>query len=88
MFSDAIVDITVSCRSFVFSQSRFKGSVAVAALFDLFGLGSDLRMCTAITLKKWQPYTFVQLFRSCKILIPCQKTAGTACVLIRENSGG
>ena len=67
-----IVDITVSCRSFVFSQSLFKGCAAVAALFDLFGLGSNLRMCTAIKPTRWQPYTFVQFFRSCKILMPGQ----------------
>lgn len=64
MFSNGIVDITVSCRSFLFSKSRFKGSAAVAVLFDLFGLGSNLPMCTAITPKKGQPYTFVQLLRS------------------------
>ena len=72
MFSNAIVDITISCHSFVFSHSRFKGSAVVASLFDLFGLGSNVRMCTAITPKKWQPYTFVQLFRSRKILMPDQ----------------
>ena len=51
VFSNVIVDITISCRSFVFSQSRAKVSAGLTNLSGLAVAAFDLLYCSLSILR-------------------------------------
>ena len=59
MFSNVIVDITISCGSFVFSQSRVKVSTSLTNIGSLAVGAFDLVDCSCLLLGSSLSFTFV-----------------------------